>query len=39
MNIEEMKNIDLKSLVGIIGILINDDMTKEERTLGFVKEC
>ena len=34
-----MKNIDLKSLVGIIGILINDDMTKEERALGFVKEC
>ena len=39
MNIEEMKNIDLKSLVGIIRILINDDMTKEERALGFVKEC
>ena len=43
MGIEEMKavdirTVDLESLVDVTGILISDDMTKEERAAEFVKQ-
>ena len=43
MSIEEMKNIDIRtvepeSLVDVTGILISEDMTKEERAAEFVKQ-
>lgn len=43
MGIEEMKAADIrtmnpKSLVDVTGILISDDMTKEERATEFVKQ-
>ena len=43
MGIEEMKAVDIrtmnpKSLVDVTGILISDDMTKEERATEFVKQ-
>ena len=42
MIIEEMKAVDIRtvdpeSLVDVSGILISDDMTKEERVAEFVK--
>ena len=43
MIIEEMKAVDIRtvdpeSLVDVTGILISDDMTKEERAVEFVKQ-
>jgi len=43
MGIEEMKAVDIRtvepeSLVDVTGILISDDMTKEERVAEFVKQ-
>ena len=43
MGIEEMKAVDIRtvdpeSLVDVSGILISDDMTKEERVAEFVKQ-
>lgn len=43
MIIEEMKAVDIRtvdpeSLVDVSGILISDDMTKEERVAEFVKQ-
>ena len=43
MGIEEMKAVDIRtvdpeSLVDVTGILISDDMTKEERAAEFVKQ-
>jgi len=43
MDIEEMKAVDIRtvdpeSLVDVTGILISDDMTKEERVAEFVKQ-
>ena len=43
MIIEEMKAVDIRtvdpeSLVDVSGILISDDMTKEERAAEFVKQ-
>ena len=43
MGIKEMKAIDIrtvdsKSMVEVTGILISDDMTKEERVAEFVKQ-
>ena len=43
MSIEEMKAVDIRtvdpeSLVDVTGILISDDMTKEERAAEFVKQ-
>ena len=43
MGIEEMKAVDIRtvdpeSLVDVSGILISDDITKEERVAEFVKQ-
>ena len=43
MEIEEMKAVDIRtvnpeSLVDVTGILISDEMTKEERAAEFVKQ-
>ena len=43
MGIEEMKAVDIRTvdhenLVDVTGILISDDMTKEERVNEFVKQ-
>ena len=43
MGIEEMKAVDIRtvdpeSLVDVTGVLISDDMTKEERAAEFVKQ-